>query len=111
MRAALEQALPFTFLVLWPGGTIALFFWARAKTSEYARHFPPVDGVPLDMYYYRPREPGQERLQHAGRKVMLEVQEDSALEALRIAMWKRYGYTLLWGLGFPILVGILVLLS
>jgi hypothetical protein len=45
-------------------------------------------------------------------EVMLEQQDDPALEALRRAMWRRYALVALWVFGFPLLtIGVAALLT
>jgi hypothetical protein len=38
------------FLITWFGGMAVGFFRYRAKQRAYLHRFPPVEGVPLDMY-------------------------------------------------------------
>ncbi len=89
------------------GGTLVLFIRARAKQREYLRRFPPVAGVPLDIYWGG----GPQSVTRAIWRVSLQRQSDPELERLRQEMWRRVAYYVLWLGGFPILVfGVLALL-
>lgn len=102
MQATLEQIFPFAFAFLWFGGTIGLFLWTSATSRAYLSHFEPVDGVPLETYRYIPGE--LPNVQHASRQALREVQRDPSLESLRQLVWRRVRYTIVWLLGFPLLI-------
>lgn len=110
MLAWLKQIFPIIVGLLWFGGSLTLFIWTRVASRTYLRRFGSVDGVPLDMYLYIPGE--LPNVHHAGRAAMWEQQDNPELESLRHTVWKRFRYTILWVVGFPLLTfGILFVLG
>lgn len=95
------------FVVTWIGVGIVLAFRANAKGREYLRRLPPVDGVPLHMYYYV----GWWRWNGPVPRAWRQRQSDPELERLRQEGRRHGRFVLLWMFGFPILVvGVDVLL-
>lgn len=81
---ALRQIGPIVLIAIWFCGQLVLYFWYRAKERLYLRHFPPIDGVPLDMLL-----PGMNPWNGKGaiREVLRQRQADPALERLRHDVW------------------------
>ena len=107
----LVPIFPVAFPILWFGGTIVLYFRARKKQVIYLRRFPPVEPyMTLDFYtslFGAPR--GTRRRIN---EVIFKRQADPELEALRRAMWRRFGLVALWIYGFPLLTfGVAALLA
>lgn len=97
--------------ILWFGGALILFIRYRAQQIVYLRQFPPVEPhVTFDMYtsmYGAPR--GTRRWIN---QMVFKHQADPELEALRRAMWRRFGLYALWVFGFPLLtLSVAVLLT
>ena len=107
LYVALQRVFPFAFPTLWLGGMFALFFRFRRTQREYLRRFPPVEGVPLDMYWGGgPRSVTREIF-----RVMRQRQDDPELERLRREVWRSYRTVALWGFGFPLICfGVITLL-
>jgi hypothetical protein len=83
-------------------GTAVLAFRYRRKHLAYLRRFPPIDGVPLDMYIVS---------SYASLKALRSVwnrPQDPETEELRRALRRRMWHLLLWFLGFPLLVSVVV---
>jgi hypothetical protein len=95
----MQNVLLVAFMAIWFGGMIALFFRYRIKQRAYLRRFPPVDGIPLDMYVGG----GPHSVNRAPRRAMLKRQADPDLEQLRRAAWRRYGALAIWSLTFPLI--------
>ena len=88
------------FITMWLAGTVAMFFRYRAKQRAYLRRFPPVEGVPLDMYL------GGDPFGEIARAIFRALwrrQSNPELEQLRRAVWQRYRQANYWVFGFPIL--------
>jgi hypothetical protein len=110
MNTALGQIILVVFVAIWFGGMIVLFFRVRAKQVVYLKRFPPVNGVPLEMFLGgNPFGPEIRAINHA----MRQHQTDPELERLRREMWRRNRYQIIWTFGFPLLgagvVAILIL--
>jgi hypothetical protein len=90
-------------------GFVVMSFRARAAQVAYLKRFPPVNGVPLDMFLGgNPGGAEAQAITHVSRT----RQDDPELERLRQEMRKRYRQFLYWTFGFPVLaigVGALVL--
>jgi hypothetical protein len=90
---------------MWMGGGIALIIRTWAQQFAYLRHFPPVDGVPLDNFFVSMRVIG------AQRSAMRQKQPNPALEAMRREAHRRFRVYLVWIFGFPFLcIGVIALL-
>lgn len=99
MFSVLRSVFSVVFVVLEFGGMILLYVRARAAQRIYLRQFDPVDGVPLDGIAV-----GMPRVMAAIREAMWEWQEDPTREALRRAMWARFGWVAAWIFGFPLAI-------
>lgn len=107
MEAVLQQVVPVAIVIPWFSGMIVLYFRFRAKQREYLRQFPPVDGIPLDMYVGG----GPPSVRHAILGLMGQHQDSRRLELLRGEMWRRFRVLAIWTIGFPLLAfGIVALL-
>jgi hypothetical protein len=107
---AVQQWLFFAFAATWFGGAIVLYLRYLRKRGIYLRRFPPVASVPLDTYKYLENNPFSPQGRAAFRAIW-QPQDDPKLESLRGKVWRGYGYVVLWGFGFPILVvGVVILL-
>lgn len=86
--ASVRQVLPYILFAVWGLIIVAQFIRTRAKQRAYLRRFPPVDGVPLDMYVpgSGPRSVGRAFFQ-----AMRQRQADPELERLRREV-RRNGY-------------------
>ncbi len=103
-----QQLFPFAFAITWFGVEAVLFFRFRAKQRAYLHRFPPVEGVPLDMYVGG----GPKSVTRAGFRAMWRRQTDPELERLRREVWQHFIYMGIWVYGFPIIVfGAVVLLT
>ena len=80
MYEVFQQLFPLGFAMVWLGGTIALTLPVVRKHGAYLRRFRPADQF----------------------KAMWQRQDDPALERLRLAVWRWYGFALLWELGVPL---------
>jgi len=104
---ALLNLLFFAVVATWLGGVIVQAFRYWRKRNTYLRRFPPVAGVPLDMYLgTNPFNP----VSRASIRAVWEPQDDPELEGLRREMWRAVGYLFLWMFGFPMLVSGMVIL-
>jgi hypothetical protein len=69
--------------------------------KAYLKKFPPVNGVPLEMYVgsdtfgFGPEA-------RAIWRALLHHQPDPELEHMRRTVWRRYGHVALWMFGFPV---------
>ena len=80
----LQQLLalsPFIMWLVWAGGIAILAFRTLPQLRAYQQQF---------AWYDR-------------GKAMWQRQADPELERLRRAIWRFYGYAVLWGVGFPLL--------
>ena len=103
----LKPIFPFAFAVVWFGVIVALYFCVRAKQREYFRQFPPVDGIPLDMYVS-----GSRAANRAIKRVMWQRQPDPLLERLRREIWRRLRYQIIWTFAFPpVTIAVIALLA
>jgi hypothetical protein len=101
-----QHILVAVFLLAWLGEGAILLWRYRTSQSRYLHQFPPVEGVPLDMYVGG----GPRTVTRALRQALFQPQRDARLEQLREGVWRRYGYLSAWTLGFPtICVGLFVL--
>lgn len=105
MFAAIERIFPFAFAISWFGVSAILWFRFRAKQRAYLHRFPPVDGVPLDMYVGG----GPRSVTRALFQAMWRRQPDPTLEQRRRDLWRRWRHVLAWVFGFPITVFVVVL--
>src|SRR5260221_623723 len=108
MYPMVQNVLAVAFVITWLGGTAVLFFRYRAKQRAYLHRFPPVEGVPLDMYVGG----GPKSVTRAGFRAMWRRQTDPELERLRREVWQHFIYMGIWIYGFPFVVfGAVVLLT
>ena len=80
----IQQLLAFSPLfiwLVWAGGIAILAFRALPQQRAYQQQFA----------------------WHNRGKAMWQRQADPELERLRRAIWRLYGYGVLWGVGFPLL--------
>jgi hypothetical protein len=97
----------FAFAIVWVGVCFALLWRYRAQQRAYLHQFPPVEGVPLEMYLGF----GPPSVRHGVFRALNQRQADPELERLCQEMWRRYRHFLMWWLGFPLLVvGVVVIL-
>jgi hypothetical protein len=108
MSDALLQLIIFAFMVTWFGVGVVLYFRSRVKLNAYLRRFEhEIDFFAGDPIFF----PGSLRAYRDGRRVLHEQQPDPEAEQLRLDMWRRFRYYLIWVFGFPaIFVGVAVIL-
>ncbi|WIG59187.1 MAG: hypothetical protein OJF49_001934 [Ktedonobacterales bacterium] len=102
-----QQIFPIFFVISWVGIAITLFLRLRAKQRDYLRRFPPVAGIPLDMYM------GGNPFGAVNRaifRVSWRRQADPELEQFRRAVWRRSRALAFWTVGFPLLTFAIVAL-
>lgn len=92
----LQQIAPVALVVSWFVGQGIWGLRYRAKLREYLRHFPPVEGIPLDRYV---RGAGSRRIQRAIYRILWQRQDDPTLEQLRRATLSRLVVMALWAFG------------
>jgi hypothetical protein len=87
---------------------LIFFLHVRSYQRAYLKQFPPVNGVPLDMYVGgNPFSPESCAVWSA----MWNRQPNPDLERMRRQYWRRYRRLMLWMLGFPVLaIGVAALL-
>ena len=103
-----QNLISLALAVIWFAGGIILYLRTRAKRVIYLRHFPPVNGVPLDIVMSANPFGAEAR---AIYRAMWRRQADAELEGLRREIWRRYRYVALWIYGFPVVaVGVAALL-
>jgi hypothetical protein len=85
------------FLIAWLGGSVMLFWRYRASQRQYLHRFPPVEGVPLDMYWGG----GPRTVTRALGQALRQPQRDVQVVEQRKGVWRRYWYFSAWSLGFP----------
>ncbi len=84
MQEVIQQIVALRFFILWVvwlGGLGVVSFRLLSKQQSYYQHFSLMDRS----------------------KAMWQRQADSDLEQLRRAVWRGYGYGVLWGLGVPLI--------
>jgi hypothetical protein len=97
-----------TLALMWFGGGIALFARTLTQQFAYLRHFPPVDGVPLDNILTLLSGMRPIRAQWAA---MLQKQSEPRMEAMRREVNRRFLVCLVWIYGYPFLcIGVIALL-
>lgn len=89
------------FLITWFGGGVAIYVRFLKRQLAYLRHFPPVDGVPLDTLQGGSPFGARSR---ATFRAMLQWQPDPEMERTRRDVRRRWLPVALWVYGFPILV-------
>lgn len=103
MYTFLEHYGRFVSAGLYMAGFYPMFFRWQGYLVAYLRHFPPVNGVPLDRHHggngHNPFGPFARAVQNAKGK----RQADPELERMRQEVRWRYGQFLLWAVGFPVL--------
>ena len=89
---------------LYIAGVYPLFFRWQGYLVAYLRHFPPVNGVPLDRYRggTGPNLFGG-AFTRAVRDAKGKRQADPELERMRREVRRRYGQFVLWAVGFLVL--------
>ncbi len=87
------------FLLAWVGAISVLVVHARAKSREYIRRLPPVNGVKLVYPYWAENmfSSSAYKLQRAFR----QRQTDPELERLRQEAWQRSFICIIWMVGLP----------
>ncbi len=104
--SAWQNSIFYALQITWVGGAVLLYLRHLKRERAYLRHFPPVDGVPLDAL--RGGNPFGARSRAAFR-VMLRRQPEPELERMRRDLWRRWRYVLLWIYGFPVgVIGVIV---
>jgi uncharacterized membrane protein YbhN (UPF0104 family) len=99
------------FLLVWVGGISVLGFRARAKSREYIRRLPPVNGVKLVYPYWA--ENMFSSSAYELKRAFRQRQSDSELEHLRQEAWQRTFTCFIWLVGVPpafLVVWVLVIL-
>jgi hypothetical protein len=84
VQGVIQQIVALRFFILWVvwlGGLGVGSFLLLSKQQAYYQHFSLMDRS----------------------KAMWQRQADPELEQLRRAVWRGYGYGVLWGLGFPLI--------
>jgi hypothetical protein len=94
----LQNTFVIAFLIAWIGGSLMLALRYRAKQRTYLQNFPPVEGVPLDMYVVG----GPRTVIRALVRALLQRQTDDNLEQQRREVWQRYRLLSAWSLGCPV---------
>jgi hypothetical protein len=101
--AVLEQYGGYVLFGIYLVGVGVLFFRHYLPYRKaYLQRFPPVNGVPLEMYVggdtfgFSPEA-------RAIWRALLHRQPDPELERMRRKVWRCYGGVVLWGFGFPVL--------
>lgn len=95
-------------MVTWGGVGVVLFLRTKVKQNAYLRRFEhQIDFFAGDPIF----QPGSLRAFRDVGRVMHEKQPDAEAEQLRLEMWRRFRYFMIWLFGFPaIFVGVSVLL-
>lgn len=106
INSTLQNILVAAFLIAWFGGTVTLLWRYRASQRRYLRQFPPVEGIPLDMYWGG----GPRTVTRALAQALRQPQYDIHLEQQRKGVWRRYLYMSAWSLGFPLTCVAIVML-
>lgn len=108
LYAVLQQYGGCVFYIAWMGGTVLLFLRSRAHQVAYLKKFPPVNGVPLEMFMGGNPFGAEAR---AIARVSRTRQSDPELERMRQEMKRRSRHIVYWTFGFPALtIGVVALL-
>jgi len=88
----------FAVMVTWVGVGIVLFFRTKVKQNVFLRWFEHRIDFSLGDPIF---QPGSFHAFLDVHRVMHEKQSDVEAEQVRLAMWRRFRYYLIWIFGFP----------